>query len=271
MKALIRRLSAAIVIVALGALPVRAQQPLDRSKIPPPGKAPELRVPTWTKATLANGIELFVSEKHNLPLVSFSLLVMGGANQFEAANRRGVASLTASMMSEGTTTRDGEALSNALQLLGTSVNVGIGSESGSLGFVSTTAKFAPTLDILADMLRHSTFPAPALEMLRADAKDHIYYQVLDPDDRLVSGDKEIPALESLDTIETNQIRFRDEQIGDEDVRIAYTFLPAKAGSVLIQVAETRNKRRALVASIVSGVMARSNSSRSMKPSPSTPR
>ncbi len=167
MKALIRRLSAAIVIVALGALPVRAQQPLDRSKIPPPGKAPELRVPTWTKATLANGIELFVSEKHNLPLVSFSLLVMGGANQFEAANRRGVASLTASMMSEGTTTRDGEALSNALQLLGTSVNVGIGSESGSLGFVSTTAKFAPTLDILADMLRHSTFPAPALERLRA--------------------------------------------------------------------------------------------------------
>ncbi len=167
MKALIRCLSAAILIMALGALPLRAQQPLDRSKIPPPGKAPELRVPAWTKATLANGIELFVSEKHNLPLVSFSLLVMGGADQFEAANRRGVASLTASMMSEGTTTRDGEALSNALQLLGTSVNVGVGSESGSIGFVSTTAKFAPTLDILADMLLRSTFRAPALERLRA--------------------------------------------------------------------------------------------------------
>ena len=134
---------------------------------PPPGKAPELRVPTWTKATLANGIELFVSEKHDLPLVSFSLLLMGGADQFETANRRGVASLTSSMLSEGTTTRDGEALSNALQLLGTTVNVRIGSESGAMGFVSTTGKFAPTLDILADMLLHSTFPAPALERLRA--------------------------------------------------------------------------------------------------------
>ncbi len=167
MKPLIRRLSAAILVVALGSLPVWAQQPLDRAKIPPPGKAPELRVPTWTTATLANGIELFVSEKHDLPLVSFSLLIAGGADQFEAANRRGVASLTASMLSEGTATRDGDALSNALQLLGTSVNVGIGSESGSLGFVSTTARLAPTLDILADMLLHSTFPAPALERLRA--------------------------------------------------------------------------------------------------------
>jgi zinc protease len=167
MKPLIRRLAAVILVAALCALPVSAQQALDRSKIPPPGKAPELRVPAWTKATLANGIELFVSEKHDLPLVSFSLVLMGGADQFETASRRGVASLTASMLSEGTATRDGEALSNALQLLGTAVNVRIGSESGATGFVSTTGKFAPTLDILADMLLHSTFPAPALERLRA--------------------------------------------------------------------------------------------------------
>ena len=71
------------------------------------------------------------------------------------------------MLSEGTTTRDGEALSNALQMLGTSVSAGVGGEDGSMGFVSTTGKFAPTLDILADMLLHSTFPAPALERLRA--------------------------------------------------------------------------------------------------------
>jgi predicted Zn-dependent peptidase len=71
------------------------------------------------------------------------------------------------MMSEGTKTRDGEALSNALQLLGTTVNVGVGGENGSIGFQSTTAKFAPTLDILADMLLNSTFPADALERRRA--------------------------------------------------------------------------------------------------------
>jgi len=167
MNPLIRRLPAVILVATLCALPASAQQALDRSKVPPPGKAPELRVPTWTKTTLANGIDLFVSEKHDLPLVSFTLQWMGGADQFEPANRRGVASLAASMLSEGTTTRDGEALSNALQTLGTSVNAGVGGQNGSMGFVSTTARFAPTLDILADMLLNSTFPAPALERLRA--------------------------------------------------------------------------------------------------------
>jgi zinc protease len=167
MNAQNRRIAVMVLAVALLSLPLGAQQALDRSKIPPPGKSPELRVPTWTKTTLADGAELIVSEKHDLPLVSFSLIVLGGSDQFEAADRRGLASITASMMSEGTKTRDGEALSNALQLLGTSVNVGIGSDSGAMGFVSTTGKFAPTLDILADMLVNSTFPAPALERIRA--------------------------------------------------------------------------------------------------------
>ena len=144
-----------------------AQETLDRSKQPPLGKMPELRVPAWTKSTLPNGAELIVSEKHDLPLVSFSITFLGGADQFESAERRGVAGLTAAMMSEGTKTRSGDDLSNALQLLGTSVAVGVGSENGSIGFVSTTARFAETLDILADMLVNSTFPPEAVERLRA--------------------------------------------------------------------------------------------------------
>ena len=146
--------------------PLGAQGTLDRAKQPPIGKIPELRVPTWTKSKLGNGAELIVSEKHDLPLVSFSITFLGGANQFEPADRTGLASVTAAMMSEGTKRLDGEALSNALQLLGTSVSTAIGGESGSMGFVSTTSKFPQTLDILADMLVNPTFPAEALERIR---------------------------------------------------------------------------------------------------------
>jgi len=152
---------------AVASLPAFAQQALDRSKIPPPGKPPVLRVPAWTKTTLANGAELRVAEKHDLPLVSFSITFLGGADQFEQGDRRGVGALTAAMLSEGTKTRDGEALSNALQLLGTSVQTSIAGETGSMSFVSTSSKFAATLDILADMLLHPTFPPDALERLRA--------------------------------------------------------------------------------------------------------
>ena len=142
------------------------RQVLDRTKVPPPGKPPVLRVPTWTKSVLTNGADLIVSEKHDLPLVSLSITLLGGANQYEPAGREGAASVTAAMLSEGTKTRDGEALSNALQLLGTSINANVGGESGSIGYVATTAKFPATLEILADMLVNSTFPEVSLERLR---------------------------------------------------------------------------------------------------------
>jgi zinc protease len=161
------KLSIIAVTVLVVWLPLTAQQSLDRTKIPPPGKTPTLRVPSWSKSKLANGADLIVSEKHDLPLVSFTITFLGGSNQFDAANRTGIGSLVASMMTEGTKSRDGDALSNALQLLGTTVNTSIGGETGSMGFVSTTAKFAPTLEVLADMLVNSTFPADALERQRA--------------------------------------------------------------------------------------------------------
>ena len=40
-------------------------------------------MPTWTKTVLANGATLIVSERPGLPLVSFSITFVGGANQFE--------------------------------------------------------------------------------------------------------------------------------------------------------------------------------------------
>ena len=89
------------------------------------------------------------------------------SNQFEPAGKRGVASMTTSMMTEGTTTKTGDQLSDALQLLGTNVNAFISGEEGSVSFVSTAKNFDATLALLADMMLNSTFPADALERLRA--------------------------------------------------------------------------------------------------------
>ncbi len=143
------------------------QQPLDRTSIPPAGKTPQLLVPTWTKTVLPNGATLIVSERHNLPLVAFTITFVGGANQFEPADHRGLASLTASMLNEGTATRTGDQLSDALQMLGTGIRAGIDGEDGVLSFVSTAAKFPATLAILDDMMMNPSFPAEALERLRA--------------------------------------------------------------------------------------------------------
>jgi len=153
-------------VILLAGVSSLAQQTLDRTKVPPPGPSPVLQVPTWTKTQLSNGATLIVSERHNLPLISFTITFVGGSNQFEPESKRGVAAMTSSMLTEGTPTKTGDQLSDALQLLGTSVNAGVGGEEGSIGFVSTSKNFEPTLAILADMMLNSTFPADALERLR---------------------------------------------------------------------------------------------------------
>ena len=162
-----RRIALALLIAASVAGSLGAQKPkLDRTMIPAAAKPAELRVPSWTRTTLSNGAQLIVSERHTLPLVSFRINFIGGANQFEPADKTGLASFVASMMSEGTTHRTGDQLSNDLQLLGTSINTSIAGESGQITFQSTTDKFPATLAILADVLLNPSFPQESLDRLR---------------------------------------------------------------------------------------------------------
>src|SRR6476469_3199371 len=154
-------------VILLASVASLAQQTLDRTKVPPPGPSPALRVLDWTKTQLSNGATLIVSERHNLPLISFTITLVGGSNQFEPESKHGVAAMTSSMLTEGTATKTGDQLSDALQLLGTNVGAGVGAEEGSIGFVSTSKNFEPTLALLSDMMLNSIFPADALERLRA--------------------------------------------------------------------------------------------------------
>src|SRR5688500_14870956 len=113
-----------------------AQQSLDRTKVAAHGPNSTLKVPASTNTQLAKGAALIVAQRLGLPLLSFSITFLGGANQFEPAAKRGFAAMTASMLTEGTKTRTGDQLSDALQMLGTNINANVGSEDGSISLVS---------------------------------------------------------------------------------------------------------------------------------------
>ncbi len=151
------------------AFPLSAQTTLDRNVPPKAGPTPALRVPTWTRTKLPNGAELIVVEKHDLPLVSFNIEFVGGAANFEPADKVGLAGFTAQMLSEGTTTRTADELSDAQQLLGVSIGFGVSNESGSIRFTALKDRFEPAMSLVADMMLHSTFPDSALERLRGRA------------------------------------------------------------------------------------------------------
>lgn len=154
-------------IVAMA--PSVGAQALDRGKAPAVGKAPTLKIPTWTKTKLANGAELIVVQKHDLPLIAVNIDFVGGSANYEAADKLGVASFAAQLLSEGTKTKTADQLSDAQQLLGTTIVAGVGQESGTIRFTSLASKFEPAMALLADMLVNSTFPDSALERNRGRA------------------------------------------------------------------------------------------------------
>jgi two-component system sensor histidine kinase TctE len=99
------------------------------------------------------------------------------------------------------------------------------------------------------------FPAPARAILRADEVDTLYYQVTGLRGELVAGDREIPWVDMPEGATPENVMFRDDSISGEEIRVAYTFLPVAGRTpILIQVAETRNKRGALASRIISGVL-----------------
>jgi two-component system, OmpR family, sensor histidine kinase TctE len=102
-------------------------------------------------------------------------------------------------------------------------------------------------------------PQPAREILRADEDDSIYYQVLGLRGEYISGERDLPLPPEDEAVETGKVKLRDDEFRGQDVRVAWLYTRASVGDsgskpILIQVAETREKRSRLAAEIVKGVM-----------------
>ena len=100
-------------------------------------------------------------------------------------------------------------------------------------------------------------PLPASEILRADDADLVYYQVLGVKGEYLSGEKELPLPAADEPVAPGEVRMRDDELRGLEVRVAYTWvkLPVPGAlPALVQVAETREKRKVLATEIIKGVM-----------------
>jgi len=98
---------------------------------------------------------------------------------------------------------------------------------------------------------------PARELLRADDSDTVYYQVRGPRNNLLSGERELPAPPITDKVLPDEVRVRDDVMKGLDIKVAYLWVKLPTADdqlVLVQVAETLEKRSVLATEIVKGVL-----------------
>jgi zinc protease len=130
---------------------------VDRSSIPQPGTPPELKLPKLQHATLSNGLKIVLAERHDTPIVDFSLIADAGyaADQFATP---GTASMTTALLTGGTKTLDALQISDHLELLGAELTASSNLDSTFVNMSALKSKLDPSLDLFADIALHPSFP-----------------------------------------------------------------------------------------------------------------
>jgi zinc protease len=147
--------------------------------MPTLGTPPDLKLPKLQRASLSNGLKVILAERHNVPLVELWMAADAGyaADQF---GHPGTAKLTATLMTDGTTTKNALQINDQAALLGAKLR---GYSNLDFSFVSLSAlkeKLDPSLDLFADVVLNPSFPEADFKREQRLQLDSIEQEQKDP-------------------------------------------------------------------------------------------
>jgi zinc protease len=128
-----------------------------RESLPEGAAEPKFKLPPIQRTKLANGMQVLLVEKHELPVVNVNVVFpVGRANDDKESP--GLADMFAAVWDEGTTTRSAEEIASQLGDIGASLGVSSDWDSTGLRLFALKRHLPQALDIMVDVLRNPTFP-----------------------------------------------------------------------------------------------------------------
>jgi zinc protease len=186
-------IAASAALVGLVPAAARAQSwPTERPPRPLPARAVDF--PPYEIRTLPNGLQVLVVLHHEQPAVSFRLIVKAGSAH-EPADRPGVASFVASLLTLGTTTRSALEIANLIESAGGAIGAGSANELSFVNGAVIKDRTDEALGLVADVVRNPAFAPEEIERHRRQTLSAMQVGYDDPDyiagaafDRLVYGE-----------------------------------------------------------------------------------
>lgn len=183
---------------------------------------------TISRTVLPNGIVVLVYENFAAQSVVLSGSFRGGG-LYETPEKNGLAAFTASALLRGTESRDFTQIAIELEDVGADLDVGSGIHRASFGGKALAEDLPLLVELLADLLRHPSFPEAQVERLRGEIMTGLrirsqdtryrasraFYQTLYPDTHPYhySGRG---TLESVPTLTIDDMRaFHDKTYGPD--------------------------------------------------------
>jgi zinc protease len=191
-----RRRSASIFFVLAVAMSGSASaQTVDWPTERPPRPLParEASFPPYQIRTLPNGLQVVAVSHHEQPAVSLRLLVRAGGSQ-DPVDKPGVAYVAASLLDQGTTTKNAEQIASTIDSIGGAIGAGAGSDITFINAAVMKDSLGLVLDLVSDLARHPAFASEEIERQRQQILSGLKVSYDDPDylagvvfDRLVYG------------------------------------------------------------------------------------
>jgi len=153
-------------LIALAMLP--ATMALAQTSPPPAGALRPYVFPPVEQFQLANGLKVILVQKHTLPVVEGRLILDAGAMR-EPAAKNGLASLTGSLLSEGTGTMTGAEIARAMDALGAQYFTGAGYSTATADVVALKTVFPQALALAARTVTAPSFPVGEVSRVKNQA------------------------------------------------------------------------------------------------------
>jgi len=165
-----RRFSLICLLMILTASLLQAQKRYDELNFP---ELNEFEKPDIETLTTSNGIEFFLLEDKELPLIDVRVVIRTGGVEVPE-NKVGLASITGTVMrSGGTVNYPADTLNQLLENRAASMETGIGFSSASAGMNVLQEDFEELLPIFIDLLKNPAFPEEKLELAKTQTKSGI--------------------------------------------------------------------------------------------------
>jgi predicted Zn-dependent peptidase len=151
------------------------------------GKAPiskevlKVNLPKAYEAKLTNGLQVIVLEQHKLPTFTMQMVVLGGGLS-DPPDQPGAAQYTASLLREGTNTRNSKQIAEQVESIGASLSAGSGLSSlfSSITASGLTDNFDQILELFSDVTLNPAFPADELNKLKTRSLSQVRLQRAQP-------------------------------------------------------------------------------------------
>ena len=180
-RSVVTGLELAVAIAGLSVLAVASPAFAQYPTSPPPAAALRpAHFPPFEKGALANGMNMLIVEQHKQPVVTITLaLPAGGA--YVAPDKTGLDGIMAEVLTKGTESRTADQISAEIEGAGGSISAY--SDNDFLRVtVSALAENLPlAMNMLADVVMHSTFPSSEVELARTRALSALQVELSEPD------------------------------------------------------------------------------------------